>query len=105
MQEEKDTIKNELANALEIQPAEIMDYRQTVDGTYTVVLFNFQKFTQVEPKEISLVPADMRGIYQRPYTGKKTRLAELAEILGLEIDPKEPKKVYVEEINHYRLNH
>lgn len=100
-------LKAELANALDIQPDDIMDYRQTTDGTYSVVLFSFQKFTQVEPQEVSLVPEEMRRAYNHPDLCTKKELIAVAEYLDIEVGDgkKTPVKgEYTKAINHYRLN-
>lgn len=94
-----DELTNQLANALDTSPDNIMDFAQQPDGTYNVINFRYQKFTGVEPLENHPVPDHYRAIYENPMRGSKAQLLELAVILDLDLGPKPTKKSIVKVIN------
>jgi len=96
-------IKEELANALEVQPQDIMDFRKDAgEDTYTVILYNFQKFTRVVPVEDARIPEALRAIYQSPMRGSKAQLLELCDLLEIDPGDKPTKKKLVALINEYK---
>jgi hypothetical protein len=94
-------VKLELANALEIEPDEIMDFKQKEDGTYNVILFSFQKHTGVVPSKDSHVPVEFRKAYSNPHFARKDDLKGLAQALDLEVDG-DLRKDYIEAIQAYQ---
>ena len=95
------TLKLELANALGVEPQEIMDYKQKEDGTYTVILFSFKKFTGIVPEETSFLPIEYRKAYANPNFAKKDDLKEIAKILDLKVDG-DLRKDYIAAIQAHR---
>jgi hypothetical protein len=91
-----DELKQQLANALEIDPDQIMEYK-ILPGSdrYNVIDFNYRKFTNVEPQEVSRVPAPYLGIYQNPQRATKAQLLTLTRALDLDAGPKPTKKSLV----------
>ena len=98
-----DELKSQLANTLEVAPDEIMEYGQTPDGSYNVILFSFQKFTGVQPQEVSPIPEPLRPVYQKPVRGSKAQLIALAESLDLDPGPKPTIKSLVKLINDSKV--
>ena len=94
-------LKLNLANALRVEPAEIMDYVQKEDGTYTVILFSFQKYTGIIPEEDSFLPIEYRKAYANPNFAKKGDLVEIAEILDLKVDG-DLRKDYIAAVQAHR---
>lgn len=97
-------LKSELANALEIEPENIMEYKVREDGTYNVIDFSYRKFICVVPvpAEESKVPEESRKIYQKPQLGSKAGLLKLCKVLEIEPPEKATKKDLVDLINAYR---
>ena len=56
--------KKRLAEAMGIDPGQIMDYKGLPGGDYNVILFNFQKYTGVVPAEA------------KPVSKRKSRMAD-----------------------------
>lgn len=46
-----DQVKKNIAKAMDIDEGQIMDFKKQENGTYTVLLFSYQKFTGVVPAE------------------------------------------------------
>ena len=98
-----DELKEQLANALEVDPDQIMDYRQVDGDSYNVILFSYQKYTNVEPKEVSPIPPELRSAYQSPSKANKAQLIKVADLLELETSPKMTKKDLVMLIESYKV--
>lgn len=97
-----DELKIKLANALDIEPDQIMEYGPDKDGRHAVILWNFQKFPDVEPKEVSPVPPELRATYQKPSKANKAQLFALADALDLQTSSKMTKKELIALIYAYQ---
>ena len=90
-----DELKSQLANSLNVAPDEIMEFGQAPDGSYNVILFSFQKFTGVQPKDDNPISEELRPVYQKPARGTKAQLITVVENLGLDPGPKPTVKSLV----------
>ena len=89
----EETIRDRLARALGVEPGAVERYRQEEDGRYTVLLSDFRKVTAVQPAppeapatpgdEPQRLPAALVSLYERPLSGSKAQLVDLAKALGL----------------------
>ncbi len=98
-----DELKERLANALDIEPNQIMEYGPDKDGRHAVILWDFRKLTDVEPKDVSPIPPELRSAYQNPSKANKAQLIKVADLLELETSPKMTKKDLVMLIESYKV--
>lgn len=123
------TLKLQLAQAIKVDPTDIRDYRPARDGGYNVVLTNFQKFRNVEPREdesltdgpgagISTprdanivpgteiyIPESLQKAYSAPRRASASVLRQLLDLLEIESTSKTKKAELVKLVNDWKEVH
>ncbi|MFL7838039.1 MAG: hypothetical protein ACK2T4_06755 [Candidatus Promineifilaceae bacterium] len=115
-----------LANALETEAANIRDVKAARDGGYNVVLMNYQKFRNVQPKtEVEekfprefveplvdgdllpgttiVLPENLQIAYRRPRRATIPLLKELCRLLDIPQKKRTKKIEIVRAINQWKL--
>ena len=114
----KDIVRN-LALAIEVDPNEILGYRNYYDKGYTVMLKDYRKFTGVQPAsdiEVAVafdnkpddsypagMPIDLRPIYYNPRNYKVQDLRRLAYFLPIQDASALKKAPLIEEIESWKV--
>ena len=113
----KDIAKN-LALAIEVDPSEILGYRNYYDKGYTVILKDYRKFTGVTPKSDletaaafdpepadnypAGLPNDLKLIYDNPNKFKVQELRSLAYFLPIRDASALKKAPLIDEIESWK---
>ena len=101
-------IQKQLAAALDIDPENILEYRKYADG-YTVITYNFQKFTAIQPAELQPaapaapeLPANLQKVYDEPSKATVKNLKALCKELGIPYNEGIKKAGLLEQIELYK---
>jgi hypothetical protein len=123
-----ETLTLELANALNIEPDDILAVATARDGGYNVVLEDYRKIRNVQPKPIEpaeslqekisevidadivpgtemYIPEDLQSAYIRPYRSTVKVLKELCVLLEIPTKKRMKKIQIVRLINEWKLEH
>jgi DNA-binding Xre family transcriptional regulator len=130
-----DQLTIQLANALNIEPADILDIAAARDGGFNVVLDDYRKYRNVEPKPIEpseleqlsfvksassaksavqsvvvpgtemYIPEELQAAYTKPHRSTIKTLKELCELLEIETPKRIKKSEIVKLINEWKLEH
>jgi hypothetical protein len=122
------TLTLELANALDVKPDNIRAISSARDGGYNVVLDDYRKIRNVQPKPVEpenqpqetvsevvdadvvpgteiYIPEELQAAYAKPHRATVKTLKELCELLEIKTPKRITKAKIVQQVNEWKLEH